>query len=119
MNNYKSKLIRDVLELSFGYDIDAIWYNLDAKSIDYSYREKIDIFCEALETAIAKGDLKIANEGVFLKGTPRQISDQFKRAFPKDENDISDIMFCLDSDNNFWTPGGGVWIRKDGTEIWT
>ena len=32
---------------------------------------------------------------------------------------MSDIVFCLDNNDNIWMPGGGVWICSDGDEVWT
>ncbi|WP_414502904.1 DUF596 domain-containing protein [Zymobacter sp. IVIA_5232.4 C2] len=113
------EFVEDILEVSFGFDIDAIWYNLEGRCNNLSYREKIEAFCYILKVAMDKGILKIANESVFLEGTSQEISDIFKSSFPASEDKMSDDMFCFDIDDNFWTPGGGVWICNDGDEIWT
>ena len=119
MTNKTLAFAEEVLEVSFGFDIDAIWYNLEGRRPDLSYHEKVETFCYILKIAMEKGILKIALKGVFLEGTPQEISDRFKSSFPTSEEKMSDDLFCLDSDDNFWTPGGGVWICEDGDKIWT
>ena len=119
MTNNKLAFAEEVLELSFGYDIDAIWYNNESMCPEFGYFEKIDAFCYVLNMAMEKGILKIASEVSFLEGTSQEISDRFKSSFPISEEKMSDVLFCLDCNDNFWTPGGGVWICSDGDEIWT
>lgn len=113
------EFVEEILEVSFGFDIDAIWYNLEARRPDLSHYEKIETFCYILKVAMEKGILKIASDGVFLKGSPSEISERFKSSFPASEDKMSDVLFCLNSDDKFWTLGGGVWICDDGDEIWT
>lgn len=65
MTNMSLEFAEEVLEVSFGFDIDAIWYNSEAHRPDLSYHEKIETFCYILKMAMEKGILKIANEGFF------------------------------------------------------
>ena len=119
MTDKKLLFAEEILELSFGYCIDAIWYNIESRRPNYSHFEKIEEFCYVLKVAMKKGILRIANDGVFLEGTPESIAEIFKSSFPPSEKKMSDVVFCLDSDDNIWMPGGGVWICGDGDEIWT
>ena len=119
MINKMLAFAEEVIEVSFGFDIDAIWYNLEGRRPDLSYHEKVEMFCYILKIAIEKGVLKIAVDGFFLEGTSLEISEKFRTSFPASEDKMSDDMFCFDIDDNFWTPGGGVWICSDGDEIWT
>ena len=113
------ELYSDVIESCFGFSIDGIWEDLLYNHTYLMYKDRIEKFIFIIEKAMENGILKLAKDGVFLKGSIKDQVELFKKSFPKEESKISDIMFCLDSDNNFWTPGGGVWIRKDGTEILT
>ena len=119
MTNKTLEFAEEVLEVSFGLSTDAIWYNLEGRRPYLSHQEKIETFCYILKLAMEQGVLKIASDGVFLEGSPFEISERFKLSFPSSEDKMSDVLFCLDSDDNFWTPGGGVWICSDGDEIWT
>ena len=119
MTDNKLAFVEEVLELSFGYGIDAIWYNIETRRPNFSYSEKIEEFCYILKYAMERRVLKIADEGVFLEGTPQEISERFKSSFPASEEKMSDVLFSLDSDDNFWMPGGAVWICSDGDKIWT
>ena len=119
MINKTLAFAEEVLEVSFGFDIDAIWYNLEGRRPDLNYYEKIETFCYILKIAMRKGILKIALKGVFLEGTPEDIAQMFKSSFPVSEEKMHDALFFLNSEGKFWTPGGGVWICSDGDEIWT
>ena len=119
MTNNTLEFAEEVLEVSFGFSTDAIWYNLEARRPDLSHNEKIETFCYIIKVAMEKGILKIASNGLFLKGSPSEMSEKFKSSFPVSEDKMSDVLFCLNSDGDFWTPGGGVWICSDGDEVWT
>ena len=45
MTNKTLAFAEEVLEVSFGFDIDAIWYNLESRRPDLSHNEKVETFC--------------------------------------------------------------------------
>ena len=65
------------------------------------------------------GILKLAKDGVFLKGSIEEQVCVFKKSFPEKEEYIDEFVFCYDKDDNFWIPGGAVWVNCKGEEIWT
>ena len=119
LNMKNSEFYEDVINDCFGYTLGSIWDYFQYKEPILSYEERIDKFLYILRRAMTAGILKLAKEEVFLEETPQEISDRFKLSFPASEEKMSDVLFCLDSDDNFWIPGGAVWICSDGDKIWT
>ncbi len=78
---------------------------------------RVDLFCEVVKAMLYRHDIRIAKDGLFLEGSPKEIADRFKLAFPK----TSEEMF--EKDAYWWfsdeCPGGFVWYtdtNDDGFE---
>lgn len=111
--------LASLLEASFGFDIDAIWYNVCGRYENEPYSKRIDIFCDAVRKGLIEKRLKIVDSGAFLEGSPDELVFLFRKNFPEKECFINKALFSLDCNNNTWAPGGAVWITPNGKEIWT
>ena len=113
------RLYCNVIEKTFGMTLTVIWEELAYNYSCFSYKERIDRFCFILEKAMNNGILKLAKDGVFLKDSVEKQVCTFKKSFPEKEEYIDELTFCYDKDDNFWIPGGAVWVNCKGEEIWT
>ena len=103
----------------FGCSIDGIWDFLEVEYKPLTFDEQKEAFLEIIKKAMELGFLKLAHNDVFLSGTIEEQIAIFDKKFPKKHSELSDITLSINSNYEFWPPGGGVWITFDNKEIWT
>jgi hypothetical protein len=74
--------------------------------------KRVDLFCEVVKAMLARHDIRIAKDGLFLERSPEEIADRFKLAFPQTSEEM------LEKDAYWWflddCPGGFVWYTDIG-----
>lgn len=87
--------------------------NVDPKN--FTFEQRKGIFFYLLERLLNDGRIKLAKNGVFLTGSTNEQIDSFRKAFPKNEDEMEDDLWFFDEK----CPGGAVWVLHDGSFEWT
>lgn len=116
MNNY---VYESVLKSAFGLSMGAIWQHMSVEisKLCVSDARRMEVFFCLLERLMLEGRVKLAHDGIFFQGTPRDQIDMLRAAWPEDpgEDDLDGFGFWFLTKS----PAGVVWVGLDGKEVWT
>lgn len=115
--NISDERYREIVELSAGFDVNALWLNMVHALPGSVFEECRAVFLQILRRLLTEGRVKLAADS-FLTGSVEEQVDAYTRAFPEEDQRDADI-FWLTSKGECWVPGGLVWCFEDGREVWT
>ncbi|WP_342650221.1 DUF596 domain-containing protein [Pseudomonas sp. REB1044] len=107
----------EIVELSEGFDVNALWLNIFHALPESAFEERKAFFLQILRRLLTEGRVKLAADS-FLDGSVEDQVEAYRLAFP-DEHQLDEDIFWLNRDGKCWVPGGFVWCFEDGREAWT
>lgn len=116
--------IEKTIKNNYAMDMNGIWFDIYPDLTNDLDIAK-EIFLYILSILLHKNIVRLANNGIFLKGTVEDQIKKFRDKWPSWDNFDSDLFYITAKPDekgmyDFWIPGGLVWIDpNNGSYLWT